>query len=49
LVKNTLFSGPGATPAISRAASPRLSLAKPGWMVQSFAACCWIAATIRGC
>ena len=49
LVKKTLFSGPGASSAMSRAASPRLSLAKAGDTVHSVAACSWIAATSRGC
>lgn len=35
--------------AISRAASLRDSTAKPGAMVQSLAACSWIAATTLGC
>jgi len=49
LVKKTVLRSPGAISAMSRAASLRASLAKAGEIVQSFAACSWIAATSLGC
>ncbi len=49
LVKKILSRSPGVRSAISRAASLRDSTAKPGAMVQSLAACSWIAATTLGC
>ena len=39
----------GATSTIICAASPRMSDAWPGESVQSWSACCLLAATMRGC
>ena len=49
LVKKTMSRSPGASSAISRAASLRASLAKIGATVHSLSACSWIAATSFGC
>ena len=49
LVKNTMSRSPGASSAISRAASLRASLAWIGATVQSLSACSLIAATSLGC
>ena len=49
LVKNTLSRSPGVWLAISRAASERAALACCGATVHRYAACSWIADTIRGC
>lgn len=49
LVKNTRLRSPGAISAISRAASPRLSLAKVEAIMQIWSACSLMAATTLGC
>ena len=49
LVKNTMSRSPGASSAISRAASLRASLARNGATVHSMSACSLIAATSLGC
>jgi hypothetical protein len=49
LVKNTMSRSPGASSAIRRAASLRMSLATLGAIVHSRAACAWMAATSLGC
>src|SRR5829696_809378 len=49
LVKNTLSRSPGVWLAISRAASDLAALACCGATVQRYAACSWMAETIRGC
>ena len=49
LVKNTMSRSPGASSAISRAASLRASLAMNGAIVQSLSACSLMAATSFGC
>ena len=49
LVKNTMSRSPGASSAISRAASLRASLAWIGATVHSLSACSLMAATSLGC
>jgi hypothetical protein len=49
LVKKTWLRSPGASSAMSRAASERTSTAKVGASVVIRAACSWMAATSRGC
>jgi len=48
-VKNTMSRSPGASSAISRAASLRMSFAMNGAIVHNRAACSWMAATSFGC